>query len=86
MKEMFGQIVIITDLKEMAMEELNEQLNGVSIVEEHVSTVEEILDTVPMHGLANYGAKHELFTTMIFKSEFTDEEARERVELMFLGI
>ena len=86
MKELFGQIVIAANLKEMAIEELNDQLDGFSIVEEHVSTVEEILDTVPMHGLAKYSVEHELFVTMIFKSEYTDEEAREKLEIMFLGI
>ena len=86
MKEMFGQLVIATNLKEMAVEELAQQLNGFSIVEEHISTVDEILDTVPMHGLANYGVEHGLFTTLIFKSEYTDEEAREKIETMFWGI
>ena len=86
MKEMFGQLVVATNLKEMAVEELAQQLNGFSIVEEHISTIEEILDTNPMHGLADYGVKHELFTTLIFKSEFTDEEAKEKLEFMFLGI
>lgn len=86
MKELFGQLVIATNLKEMAIEELTDQLNGFSIVEEHVSTIEEILDTLPMHGLANYGVEHELFTTLIFKSKLSDEEAKEKLEIMFLGI
>lgn len=82
MKKTYGQMVIATNSIDMAMEILASKEEKTTVLDKHLSTFDEILDTVHMHGLAEYASKHGLFTTVVFEMEITDEDMRDTIEFM----